>query len=276
MTVGKSYGVIYKHQVGLHDIAVRLGKLLPSTLAEQEKHKVHECLIDLRKRSNITIVLNLCGIWAYNLAPLVMQLFGIFFEGKPFEKRLPTHMWLWYDPFEPGIYESMYLFISWLGFTMAVTILATDLLFFSILTLVSMQFKILSRNIREIEVTEDGEHLEEIKTQVKVHQELIDLSAMIEKIYSPSFLMNVMTSSMIICLTGFQAFVIKFNFQIFKLSVEEEKLSGSHRTRLRRLGALFSAADSIAFGDLSLVLLLREANRVDKKFKLLVGFLLCK
>lgn len=211
MSVAKAYGVVYKHHIALHDIVDRLGKLFPKCSDDQQKHQSFDFLKDLRIRTSVFIVLNISGIWAYNLTPLITQLYGIIIEGKSFEKKLPTHMWLWFDPYQPGIYESMYAFISWLGFTMSVTILATDLLFCSILTLLSMQFKILSQDIRDIDASEGEDAFKKLKNQVKIHQELIDLSEMIEEIFSPSLLMNVMTSSMVICLTGFSAFVSLVN-----------------------------------------------------------------
>lgn len=207
MSVAKAYGVVYKHHIALHDIVDRLRKLFPKSAEHQKKHQIYDFLKDLRLKTSIFIALNISGIWAYNLTPLITQLYGIIFEGNSFEKKLPTHMWLWFDPYKPGIYESMYAFISWLGFTMAVTILATDLLFCSILTLISMQFKVLSQDIRDIAASEGEEAFRKLKSQVKVHQELVELSERIEEIFSPSLLMNVMTSSMVICLTGFTAFV---------------------------------------------------------------------
>lgn len=202
MSVAKAYGVVYKNRKELNEIVIRLDKLFPKTIQEQVKFNVHQYATELRLKTTVFIILNISGIWIYNLTPIIIQLYGIIFEGHFYEKKLPTVMWYWFDPFQPGIYESLYVLICWTGFTIAVTILATDLLFCSIITLLSIQFKMVSENIRDLQ----GD-FEKLKDLIKAHQELVELSDMVEDIFSPSFLLNVFSSSFVICLTGFQAVV---------------------------------------------------------------------
>lgn len=146
-------------------------------------------------------------------------------------------MWYWFDPFQPGIYESLYVLICWTGFTIAVTILATDLLFCSIIMLLSMQFKIISENIRH-----HHEDLGKLKDLIKLHQELVELSDLVEEIFSPSFLLNVFSSSFVICLTGFQAVVsnIFIIFHLESLASTFQTISGQDYFNLIRYILLLS------------------------------------
>lgn len=206
MSVAKAYGVVYNNREGLRDIVSRLETLFPKTMAKQLKHNVHKFNDDLKRISIFFIFMNTSGIWMYNLTPIFIQIYGIIFEGHFYDKKLPTPMWFWFDPYQPGTYEALYVLISWTGFTIAMTILATDLMFCSILTLVSMLFQILSSEIREIQ-SKDEAAVKLLKGQIKMHQELIEISQKIEEIFSPSFLLNVFSSSFVICLTLFQAVV---------------------------------------------------------------------
>lgn len=185
-----SVAKVYKQRKGLNDLFSRLEKLFPKSKSDQIKYDVHGNIYDLRWKTRIFTFLNLSGIIIYNLTPIFKQLFGLAVKKIPFErKKLPTNMWYWFDETQPGNRPSILQYFD------------------------SLQFKILSQKIREINPSDNEDALEDLKTQIKVHQELADISEKIEKIFSPSFLMNVLTTSFVICLTGFQdvvRFWIKF------------------------------------------------------------------
>lgn len=189
------------------NIAERLEVLFPKTSTLQKKYRVKEIFNDMQIKTKIFMILNISGIFIYNITPLASQLKGIVFEGREFQRTLPTQMWYAFDAYQPVVYEILYFTISWTGFTLATIILSTDLLFCAIISLLSMQFRILAQNILEISHEKPKEALKELKQLIEIHQELIDLSLELEKIFSPSFLLNVMSSGFVICLTGFQTFV---------------------------------------------------------------------
>lgn len=204
MSVAKAYGVLFYNRKFIFEVIKRLERLFPKSIEEQTKHKIRFFCVDLKKKTFGFIFLNIWGVGIYLISPLASQIYGIVFQGYEFQKVFPTIMFFWFDPFQPVIYESLYIFISWLSFTLSITILATDLLFCSILSLISIQFKILKQHIREID---GGKALEKLKAQIKIHQELIAISDLVEKIFSPSFLLSVFSSSLVICFTGFQVAV---------------------------------------------------------------------
>jgi hypothetical protein len=190
MFVTKSAGVIFKHRYKIYEVVTRLEKLFPTTIEDQVSNKVGWFCSDLKKKSLVFIFLNTGGVSIYLVTPLFIQLFEMFCMGKSFQSMLPTPMWLWFDHTKRGVYEFSYCLISWSSYQLAFTILVTDLLFCTILCLTSMEFRVLGQKIQNIVAAKGANSLDELKTQVKIHQELIEISKIIETIFSASMLLR--------------------------------------------------------------------------------------
>lgn len=241
MSVAKTYGVIFKNRGKLIQIVNRLQELFPETQELQKKYKVAENVQDLKSISRIFIFLNLSGVLIYNITPIAAQLKGLVVDGREFQRVLPTEMYFLFDPLQPVIFEILYVTIAWTGITLSAIILATDLLFCAIISLLSLQFRILAQKVLDIKHDDSKTAIRELKDVIKLHQEMIAISVEIEKIFSPIFLINVLSSCFVICLTGFQAFVgFLKDFSKFLKSFFSQVILGSDPWNLIRYILLLS------------------------------------
>lgn len=190
MFITKSAGVIFNHRHKIHDVVTRLEKLFPSTRKDQESNKISWLCMDLKRKSLVFIFLNMGGVSVYIVTPLITQFYDVYFLGKPFESLLPTPMWLWFDHTRRGAYEISYFLISWSSYQLGFTLLVTDLLCCSMLCVVSMEFRDIAQKIQRKVKLKDEISLQELKIQLKNHQELIAITDMIETIFAPSLLIR--------------------------------------------------------------------------------------
>ncbi|XP_055919517.1 putative odorant receptor 92a, partial [Eupeodes corollae] len=86
----------------------------------------------------------------------------------------------------------------------AVTILSLDLCLFSSLLQLCVHFDIINKNILLIEATKGEEAIILLKKQVVYHQEMLSLAEKLNSVFTPSVLFSLLSSSLIICFTGFQ------------------------------------------------------------------------
>jgi hypothetical protein len=190
MFITKSAGVIFNHRHEIYEIVTRLDRLFPNSKEEQKASKIASHFKDLKRKSLVFILLNMGSVTIYIVTPLIIQFYNVFFLGNSFESPLPTPMWLWFDHTKRGAYEFSYSLISWSSLQLAFTILVTDLLSCSILCVISMEFRVVARKIQCILKQESKNSLQELKEQIKVHQELIEISEIIETTFAPSLLIR--------------------------------------------------------------------------------------
>ncbi|CAO1401053.1 unnamed protein product [Diamesa serratosioi] len=200
----KMYMVIYRNQDKITTLMDKLDTLYPKTLEDQEKYGVKKVLDQL----NFIMVgfsimyMSLLGI--FNVMPIYNAIYYYYVDDVVYYKELPFIMWYPFDPLQPIVFELCYFSSTWSSFTTALSVISTDLLYCSILTLLCMEFDILKRNFEEMLVKDSKKSFEEMKKLVSVHIDLINCSTKMEDIFSVSLLINFIGSTMIICLVGFQ------------------------------------------------------------------------
>jgi odorant receptor len=94
-------------------------------------------------------------------------------------------------------------------------LLGTNLIFYSLITLIVMQFNILSMRLEKLKPTDEEETFKEL---IENHEKLLELSRIVEDIFSPAILFNVVASSVLICLVGYQATLGTDSEEVVKFS----------------------------------------------------------
>ncbi|KAF9409829.1 hypothetical protein HW555_010907 [Spodoptera exigua] len=116
-----------------------------------------------------------------------------------------------FDAFTMKYWPWVYLHQIWSEVVVIVGLGAADYLFYTFCSNISVQFQLLKYNIEHL-IPDDGTcgrlpNIEEIRTEfvdlIKWHQDLISSVKLLETIYTRSTLLNFVSSSALICLTGF-------------------------------------------------------------------------
>ena len=115
-----------------------------------------------------------------------------------------------FDQFISLIYGIINLIEAWICIFSVVVMLSTDLLFTSIMQILSMEFEILGQVISEINIENDEEAIREMKILVDIHQELIEASEKLEEIFSLLQLFYTFGSITALCTACFLA-AVNFN-----------------------------------------------------------------
>ena len=85
---------------------------------------------------------------------------------------------------------------------------SNEMLYFGLMIILSMEFDILGHVISEIDPRNDQEAaLKEIKTFIKIHQELIEIAEQLEDIFSLILFVNIFGMIYLICGTAFLSVV---------------------------------------------------------------------
>nr|QXO35951.1 olfactory receptor Or8 [Anopheles melas] len=188
------------NETKLTDMLHRLDALFPSTVALQQRYGVYQYNRESQVVMKSFSILYMILIWMFNLLPLVSMVAGYASDGT-WHKQLPYFMWYWYDWHRPGYFAVTFLHQNWGGFVSAVFYLSTDLMFCAIVLLLCLQFDIVAYRLSHA-LPDDHQ---ELVGCVRIHQAVIELCNELEHMFSPSLLVNFLSSSVIICLVGFQA-----------------------------------------------------------------------
>ncbi|KAH8368802.1 hypothetical protein KR084_007442 [Drosophila pseudotakahashii] len=167
-----------------------------------------ECRRRMITFSIMTALLS-CLIIMYCVLPLVEIFFGP--ELEPQDKPFPYKMVFPYNPHGSWIsYALTYMFTSYAGICVVTTLFAEDTIFGFFITYTCGQFQLLHERINKlfkgIPNTELAEnlHLERLKRIVEKHNNIIRFAKRLEDFFNPILLANLMISSVLICMVGFQ------------------------------------------------------------------------
>ncbi|CAH0697406.1 unnamed protein product [Spodoptera exigua] len=179
------------------------------------KHKDKEAIMihEYKFLTNLISFLNLffCGlIVAFALGPVAITIF-IYVTTNEVDLQLPFLIIYPFDAFTMKYWPWVYLHQIWSEVVVIVGLGAADYLFYTFCSNISVQFQLLKYNIEHL-IPDDETcgrlpNIEEIRTElvdlIKWHQDLISSVKLLETIYTRSTLLNFVSSSALICLTGF-------------------------------------------------------------------------
>lgn len=162
-------------------------------------------------------------IMTFNALPLIF-IAKDFSQTGVWRKEFPFLMWFPFDATTPIVFPIIYGLECWAGFGGVFHIVAVNIFFTSTLSVICLQFDILSETFRDIDPTKDKVVVKkELVMFVQRHNRLIDITKEAADIFSISILVNYLSSSIILCLAGFEIvastdYVEILKFVLFLLS----------------------------------------------------------
>lgn len=126
--------------------------------------------------------------------------------------------WLPFDISSPAIHWPIQVIEVWSLSIVMVILFFSDILYASLMTLLSMEFQILAQKI------EEAESAVELKNLIKIHQELIEVTDKMEEVFSPLLLVNIFTTIALMCVGSFLAIVSNSIF--LNILMDKEYLLG--------------------------------------------------
>ncbi|KAJ8708661.1 hypothetical protein PYW08_010043 [Mythimna loreyi] len=170
----------------------------------------------LNKVINVLYVLNVSMIVVFDMTPMVLIAVK-YYQTQEFEMLLPYLDVFSFIPYELIYWPFAYVHQIWSECVVLLEMAAADYLFFTCCTYIRLQFRLLQYDIEKIipdRSISEGERFqqEEFRNKfaelVKWHHDLINSSNILEIIYSKSTLFNFLSSSLVICLTGFNVTIV--------------------------------------------------------------------
>nr|AQQ73495.1 olfactory receptor 12 [Heliconius melpomene rosina] len=178
-----------------------------SDIKKRETNFLHAIL----KASNI---INLMLLLTFCVSPFILIAYK-YVKTSEVELFLPLLIKYPFDSYDIKYWPYVYVHQFWSVVLVIVNLSVSDYLLFICCTYLRIQFRFLQKDIREIvtsnrKLTEPELVLlqEKIVNLVKWHQELIRLTGCLELIYAKSTLYNFVSSSVLICFTGFNVVTI--------------------------------------------------------------------
>lgn len=117
--------------------------------------------------------------------------------------QLSVQYWFPINVFRLQTFPLALFWTDWMGWIMTTNLLATDTTIYAIITVVSMEFDVLTSDLRNFSLTVRHERMKKLKSFVDRHNKLLDLSDKLQDIYGWSFLFSFVGSSIIICFITF-------------------------------------------------------------------------
>ncbi|KOB69210.1 Odorant receptor [Operophtera brumata] len=165
----------------------------------------------LNRVLNVLYILSYSMIVVFDMTPLVLMALK-FYKTNEFEMLLPYLDVFSFIPYDFKYWLFAYVHQIWSECIVLLEIGAADYLFFTCCTYLRTQFRLLQHDIERMipntsHVMLDEDFQAKFTELVQWHQEIIKSSNTLETIYSKSNLFNFMSSSLVICLTGFNVTV---------------------------------------------------------------------
>ncbi|KAI5646643.1 7tm odorant receptor domain-containing protein [Phthorimaea operculella] len=160
-------------------------------------------------------------IIAFPLVPLSLTIMS-YVQSHEFNPLLPFLIQYPFNAYDPRIWPVMYVKQIWSEMIVILELCGVDFTFFITSSYIRIQFQLLAYEVGQLvkqhqNLCEDAAFKAKFEDIVNWHQQVIYSVELLEVIYCKSTLFNFVSSSVLICLTGFnvttiddQAFVISF------------------------------------------------------------------
>ena len=210
----KIHTVMMKNRGTLTHILEKLEFHFPTDAWNQHVFEVENYLRTLRIFRKITIVIY-STIYIQLISVPFFQLFYRWFTSSEFDIDLIIQCYIPFDYSNPFVYSIIYIFHSWIFLVNVLALFSNEMLYFGLMIILSMEFDILGHVISEIDPRNDQEAaMKEIKTFIKIHQELIEIAEQLEDIFSLILFVNIFGMIYLICGTAFLS-VVSQKIQIY-------------------------------------------------------------
>lgn len=212
----KIYTVMMRNRVTLMEILDKLDFHFPTDAWNQHVFMVENYLKTLRIFKKITLLIY-TAISIQLISVPFCQLFYRWITSSPVEIDLIIKCYVPLDYSNPFVYAVVYIFHCWIFLLNVLALFSNELLYFGLMIILSMKFDILGQVMSEIDPREDKESaVNELKTLIKIHQELIEIAEKLQNIFSLILFVNIFGMIYLICGTAFLSIVsVIFNFMLF-------------------------------------------------------------
>ena len=112
--------------------------------------------------------------------------------------------WFPFDPYRVERFPFVYLWVNWEASCMLISSLAIDAMLYFMITFIVIEFDVLKIDLMDIRYSINDERSEKVKSFVDRHNKLMELSDKLQDIYSKTFLVNFVISSLSMCFLFFQ------------------------------------------------------------------------
>uniref|UniRef100_A0AAU6ND45 Odorant receptor n=1 Tax=Mythimna loreyi TaxID=667449 RepID=A0AAU6ND45_9NEOP len=187
--------------------------LLMDLNTEDEGSRLKKKLIDthvlmLISISKKTIYLIIIGLGMFALAPFFI-IVPHYWKTNEVKLEMPFIAYYPFDEFDGWVYPCIYIHQVFTAICAIFMVYGPDCFFFTCCTFLHIQFSLLIYDMERI-VNEVSHSCDRLKFKMLAvrHIELMRCVNLLEKIFSKSILFNALTSSMIICVTGFNVLVV--------------------------------------------------------------------
>lgn len=213
---------------GIPDIAVVLLCNLKGLSTVLQKNEIWDIFEELREicadraRENLTHrikkylddYLRIIKVYAGLLVSMLIQTFYpwllYLFDGSMY---LVTNIWFPFDAFQNGIFPFALCWSNWNSFIFIVFYLASDTLFYALVTAITMEFDILKKDLNNLGFVSKEERNRSIKNLVGRHNKLLELSDKLQQVYSLTFLSIFLVSSLVMCFVAFRLSTSELNLE---------------------------------------------------------------
>nr|AIZ00994.1 putative olfactory receptor 9 [Helicoverpa armigera] len=209
----KTLSLLYYGRHNNEFIVTMRSLLLNQMQVEEKEHRFRKNLIDkhvliltsISKKISYVIVL---GLLMFALAPAFI-IIPHYFKTDEVKLEMPFIAYYPFNEFDLRIYPWVYFHQVYSAVIAMIMVYGPDCFFFTCCTFIHIQFSLLNNDMERI-VTEETPRYDKTKFKKLAvrHIELMRCVNLLEKIFSKSILFNALTSSVIICVTGFNVLVV--------------------------------------------------------------------
>ncbi|CAH0403422.1 unnamed protein product [Chilo suppressalis] len=139
---------------------------------------------------------------AFPLMPVSTMVF-IYYSTGVLEYKYVYMVKYFFDPFKMALWPFVYFHQVMSTVIVAMNVFGSDTLFYAACIYIQMHFRILCHHYENAVSASSIQTRLNLKVAIRRHHELIDLVNRVEILYTKSTLFNIVTSSFLICLSGF-------------------------------------------------------------------------
>ncbi|XP_061705407.1 odorant receptor 67c-like [Cydia pomonella] len=163
------------------------------------QRNVNESNKFLKKLIILDLTICLGVVVAFCLQP-ISAMGWEYWQTGTYKVTFPFNVKYFFNPYSKAVWPFVYFHLVWSTFIAFFNTFGTDTFFFAFCVYMRMHFRILQRRFQNAVGEREGSQFVEV---VKRHQDLIHLADQVEILYSKSTLFNIVTSSVLICLSAF-------------------------------------------------------------------------
>jgi hypothetical protein len=219
----KWFFILHHNYDRIQRIVSKLEQHYPQSGIDQLTFKTEKSLRTLEFFSKITFTVYSMLFIQFTSMPFISRLYHTTIRSDSSQwQHMIAMSWSSIDNLHAAVYWPIYFIELWLLFVDTYVVVATDLLYMSLLHLVTMEANNLAEIMGEIDWDDEDVHgeseaMRELKKLSDIHQQLIEVADEFQEIFSPLLLINVFASIAVMCVVAFLT-AVSFYSNIFSIN----------------------------------------------------------